>query len=247
MLLRRSFLPGCLLLLCASSLHGNAFNDYLIAHWTFENTSLESQTGTFSLKPSNFGRDPSLTFEHGKALLGRGKLLSCAELNSNTQPTLRQSVTIWMRCRLSEVPVRTSFLVGFTNQSQPGDWANMVFGITYSNEANSSPSGLSVQACTEDRTSPVALGQIVPVVPGEELTLAATFDGVGQTFTLVVNGKSFQKKLPSQSVLDAFSNFRVGRLKEAGAIVLQVDEIRIYSVAIPINWIGDIQPTSGNQ
>lgn len=244
----RLLIPFLFLIVARTEISASGFDEYLVARWTFENDSLESQIGDLAFQEGNFGMNPTISFGKDTILLGKGKALLCPDLNSSDFPKLREGATIWLRFRLIEEPIRTCFLAGFTDQNKPGDWPNLIFGISYYNEETEPDKGLRVQIYAEGEESPIVLGRAVPVRPGEDLTVAAIFDSKDQALVLVVNGQPFQKRHHTQlGELRDFINFGVGRLKEAGAAIMEIGEVRVYSTAISPDWLDEIESASSTQ
>lgn len=231
--------------LIISSLQAQSgLDQYLVARWTFNQGSLKSDQGDFSLRKLDFGTMPTLSFEDGVAKLGPGTLLVCEAINSTDQPDLAKAVTIWLRVRFDAPIVTDSFFFGLRNQSPAGDWAHMVLSALNRAKPENNTAFFTKLGSDANLSSG---SRNLPLEPGKFHTMALVFDGNTKTVTYLVDGQKLEGKHKDASALSAFNNFSIGRLKAAGANPpASVDEVRLYSVALTPEWIAEIEPVSNH-
>lgn len=226
------------LCLSASAVAAN-LDQYLVARWTFNDGSLKAEKGGYVLRTVVAGSDPLLTFENGQVRLGRGMLLVCEDISSATKPGLANEITIWARLRLDTAAPQAAFLFGLRDLPEPGDWRNMVLAVLARDKPVDTTLAFSRFSSGAQLGSP---SNSTPITPGKFVSVAMVFDGMAKTVTYIVDGRAFEVKHQDADRLGDFDNFAIGRLKEAAAVAMTVDEIRVYSVAISPEWVADIAP-----
>ncbi|MFA6959194.1 MAG: LamG-like jellyroll fold domain-containing protein [Opitutaceae bacterium] len=214
-------------------------DQYLVARWTFNDGSLKADKGGYLLRMLEIGSGSSLTVEKGQANLGRGTLLACENINSATMPKLGRNITIWARLRIDAPAPATAFLFGLRDQVPAGDWKNMVLAVR-ARDLPANATNAFVRFATGSQMNSPSLS--VALEPGKFVSVALVFDGDTKAVTYVVDGQSLVGKHKDAVALGDFNNFAIGRLKEAGAVAMTIDEVRIYSVALSPEWVADITP-----
>lgn len=220
---------------------------YLVARWTFNepvvhDQNLQSDVGSHKFRQIRVGNNPSdYTFDNGTMTMGPGCLLVCESLSSETSPLLANSVTIWARLRLEQRPKFDCFAFGLRATPQPGDWDDMVFVALHRAEPQNA-SGFSARFL--DRDSQLSSGSRYQFIePARWVTVALVFNGTERKVTYIVDGNVVSGMHHDATSLAPFSNFALGRLKEAGGNPsISFDEVRIYSVALTPEWVLEIAP-----
>ena len=234
------FYAGLLVLLSMiTPAAASGLDQYLVARWTFNNRSLKSDRGDFVLRKLDIGREPTLEFIDGAARLGPGTLLVCDALNSSEHPALKESVTLWARVWIDSTVQKDCFLFGLRNHVPAGDWKNMTLvamgrpePINATGFFSTLRSGAQVASGSRGRSAE----------PGRFVSLGLVFDGMAKSVTYVVDGKPVVSGHREAVSLADFSNFAIGRLKEAYGVSMTLDEVRVYSIALPSEWVADIKP-----
>ncbi|MDR1282969.1 MAG: hypothetical protein LBK99_19425 [Opitutaceae bacterium] len=218
---------------CAAGL-----DQYLVARWTFDKTNpLQSDTGNLTLRQSGTGRDQTLEFANGAAILGAGTTLVCEQINSKEKPGLAKAITIWARLRLASTAAPDSFLLGLRNETAKGDWRNMILA------AHSRASGVTGFFSTLAGNTQASSGsRSLALEPDRFVSLALVFDGSEKSLTCLVDGQPLAAKHKDALALADFNNFAIGRLKETGGTAMTIDEVRIYSIALSPEWVADLTP-----
>lgn len=233
-------LAGLLALLSMiSPLAASGLDQHLVARWSFNDQSMKSDRGNYTLVKRDAGRQATLELVDGAARLGPGALLVCDALDSRRHPGLRTAVTLWARVWMDTPAERDAFLFGLRAKTQPGDWGDMVLVAM----ARPQPPGASGFFATLGAGGRLASGsRVLPVAPGRFVSMALVFDASSKSITYVVDGKTVISGDREAVDLADFNNFAIGRLKEAGGVGITVDEVRVYSIALSPEWIADIQP-----
>lgn len=233
-----AFAAVCLL----PGLNASALDRHLVARWSFDRGSLQADSGGFTLRKVNVGREVSLMPGRDAVALDSGLLLSCDEINSEVFPGLRKAATLWARLRLDGDVTADGFLFGLSNVERGGDWADMALAVLARPEPLNST---GLYSRLEGGTTVTSGSRTVVIESGRFVTLALVFDGVNRTATYYVDGKPVGSRFREEARLDPFRSFSVGRLKVAGGVSVTVDELRVYSVALPAEWVAEIEPVKG--
>lgn len=225
-----------------STLQASALDRHLVARWSFDRGSLRADTGDFSLETRNVGREVSLSPSSDAVTLDSGVLLSCAEINSEAFPGLRKAVTLWARLKLEGDVTVDGFLFGFSGVEGGGDWNDMALALLMRPEPANS---LRLFSKLDGGETVSSGSRSVEVESGRFVTIALVFDGANRTATCYVDGKPVVSRFREKAQLKPFNNFSIGRLKLAGGVAVTVDELRVYSVALPAEWVAEIEPSTG--
>lgn len=216
----------------------SGLDQYLVARWTFNDGSLESDRGGHLLAKRDFGRASTLEFTDGAARLGPGALLLCETINSHAHPKLAEATTIWARVRIDEPAQLDCFLFGFRDTAAAGDWKNMTLAAM----SRPTPTDATGFFSVLKSGAQVASGsRVLPVEAGRFVSIALVFDGAAKRITYLVDGTPVLSGHREATSLGEFTNLAVGRLKAAAGVAMTVDELRVYSVALSPEWVADIK------
>ena len=234
----------CLLAWLALGASGSAagLERYLVAHWTVRDGALQSEPPDLPFVEGNPRAAGPAGIADGLLRLGTDHLLMAREMNPARFPALAGGVTIWARLRLDGLaPVETAFLFGLADQDAPAEWKSMALAVLY--HATGDTPGFGPFATLDSGASlGVGPSRLLPAKAGEDLTVGLAFDGISNTVTLWVNGASVSQSVPAAAAtrLKAFQCLSLGRLKGVGAVPVSFREVRVYSVPLPPEWIGEV-------
>ena len=218
-------------------------DERLAASWTFngkdEATVLSDTAGNFRFTRLSYGNDKR--FErtgNGTVFLGAADILSCdfAEKNTELKERLRRNITVWMRVRFPEKTKMSGlFFQGFLNSGKESavDWEDLKAGIVFIPEGG---------ACFYNgEIERYQAGIRTAVEPGRFYDLAFTFDSSTGIQAFYLNGEYRQKKNTGKLLPD-FTRFSLGRIRKAGGLPMEVDEVRIYDVTMTEQEIASLKP-----
>ncbi len=227
--------------LCLISMAKADFTRKMVCRWTFNSTekakALSDDISHISFKKTGTGRDQTLEFKDGTAILGMGTLLTVGDINSKNETfaRLKDKVTIWIRLKFMSKP--QGFFLGFLNADKPADWAQMVFTAHITDKQQFRLFG------TNEAAKHFGVGSLWKLPEKAEfINIAIKYDSVEKTFGIYINGKGRKNKSKDAAELGAFQAFAVGRLKKHIGERMIVDEIRIYNMIVPDEWLGEIEP-----
>lgn len=225
-----------------STSQASALDRHLVARWSFDRGSLRAETGGFHLEKRNVGSEVALDPASDSVTLGSGVLLSCGEINSEAFPGLRKAATLWARLKLEGDVRADGFLFGFSGVDGGGDWDDMALALLMRPEPVNS---LRLFSKLEGGATVSSGSRAVEIESGRFVTIALVFDGENRVATCYVDGKPVVSRFREKARIRPFGNFSIGRLKLAGGVGVTVDELRVYSVALPAEWVAEIEPSTG--
>lgn len=232
-------------LFCSASaiLQADGLDQYLVARWTFNDGTLKADHGGYILEQVDFGSKPGLEIINGQAHLKPGTLLASAKINSKDKPELKKTVTMWMRVKFEEPLSNDAFLFGLRDQVAPGAWKNIVFTALSANGGGKTQNRATFFSRLHNQEKSSRSSSLPEISAGEFHTLALVFDGNKKTVALLVDDTKLEHSHRDATSLDDFDNFGVGRLAgPAAPPPMIIEEIRIYSIALTPEWIGEIDP-----
>ncbi len=229
-----------LLVMAASMAHAD-FTRKMVARWTFnspvaEKAMIDDVSGVKLIKAGT-GKDQTLSFRDGKAILGGGTLLIAADLNSGNEKFagLKEQITIWAKIKFTTNP-KGCFPLGLLSGKIPADWGQQVMSLSMTDKSEprlfaTNPAGKHFGCGLKD---------VIDEKSGF-CTVALTYDKAKTLVTLTVNGKTVSGKDKNGEALDAFQCLGVGRLKVHAAAQMEIDELRVYDAVITPEWQGEIE------
>ena len=235
-----------LLFLVGSTLSAGYLDEQLVAAWTFngdnETSALTDTSGRYPLEKSFPGGDRlfELTKE-GTVRLGGGALLSTGKLAED--PAIRQllakGMTLWMRVRFFEPKNMSGFVYqAFLNADAPADWKQISAGLYYI-----PINGACFYGTTADRKkSEFGAGLSCLRDQTQFNEIAFTFDGTTGHQTIYLNGEFKTKRAWAPNGLADFRKFLLGRVRKAGGIRIEIDEIRLYKSALSDSDLRGLKP-----
>jgi hypothetical protein len=239
---------AALLCLTAAGLHANGLDQHLVARWTFNDGTLKADHGGHVLERTDFGSTPGLEISGGQARLKPGTLLVSPGINSTDKPELKKALTIWVRVKF-ETPLKNdAFLFGLRNQTAPGEWKTIVFTALGANGDGTTQNRATFISRLHNQEASSRSSSLPEIPAGEFHTLALVFDGAKKTSGLIIDDTRLEHTHRDATSLDAFDNFAIGRLKASSAPPpMVIEEIRIYAIALTLEWIAEIDPLVSNK
>ncbi len=241
-------LAGALALLLGTALttpaRSEALDRYLVGRWTFANGSLQSTPPGLPLAPKGVGADQTHRFADGFLTLGAGRLFFCPGLSAERFSGLAGGVTLWARMRFDAPPPTPAAMPCFLAlmaRAEPGDWGDIVLGAICKGDAADGVPHLGIYgAAGESRSFGTGPSRMLPVKIGSEMAIAISFDGATGTSVIWVDGASAVDRLPSVSALRPFAGLGLGRVKDGAKSAVSFREVRVYSIAMTPEWMGEI-------
>lgn len=237
---------GAGLLLLGSILSAGYLDEQLVAAWTFngdnETSALTDISGRYPLKKTFPGGDRLFEVtKEGTVRLGGGALLSTGKLAED--PALRKQLakgmTLWMRARFFEPKNMSGFVYqAFLNADAPADWKQISAGLYYV-----PVNGACFYGTTADgKKSEFGAGARCLRDQTQFNEIAFTFDGATGHQSLYLNGEFKTKRAWAPEGLADFRQFLLGRVRKAGGIRIEIDEVRLYKTALSDSDLRGLKP-----
>lgn len=233
------------LLLFPSLLAASDITEGLIARWTFNDRNSEALIDDINgipleLRPSD-GNNPQIFKPDGTIVLQPEQTLVTSAINSSKYGRLQQGGTIWLRLRIDRVDAdHTTFLAGFFTKEQ-ADWKEIALAVLQRPPNFEAGAGLSFYGQVNGGKFGARM-EPLPDKVGQFISIALVYDGAGRTITLESEGaRTSNRKNEEADRLIPFELFAIGRISRQGAVVLTIDEVRIYAQPLPSDWLQEIQ------
>lgn len=228
-----------------SPARADVLDENLVARWSFQSGSLESDVGDYAFSEAGRG---SLKSQDGTVTLSGHKHLMVPEINSTDLPKLAEGVTIWARLRFDELPPKNEAnVLGLQAVASDGSWDAITFSLLHRVDSkDASNSGIIFLAKLDNGTE-LGMGPSgkQPVALGEFINVAIVFDGANHRASLWINDHEVTRKNRDAEQLQAFAAFAIGMLtKHNTSCTITFDEVRIYSTVLGSEWLEEIEPLS---
>lgn len=238
-------MAGALWIAATALLAASPFDRYLVGRWDFKAAGLSGASDHPLLLKRGVGADPYAEVQDGYLQIGAGTLMSAQGVGSLFPKDDGDNVTLWAQLTMDESPSRSAYALGLTQGGQSGGNEGIILGLyclpgEIIELRAFARLGQLIPNSGRDTTTTPAIG----VEAGVPLTVALVFNGREKKMTLFVNGEHVTREIYGKGQgalrLQDFDYLSVGRLFSAGGSPLKVKELRLYSVAIPDNWLGEL-------
>ncbi len=224
------------------------FTNELIARWTFNTTDekcLTDDIANLTFDEAGTGANQTTTKnEDGSVTLGSGRMLLCSALNSTEKAELKSGLTLWARIRLDEAPAEV-MLMGLLDAENPADWAEQTLVMMNKQATKDNAGGLAMYGHLASQKGIGNASEFKAVTVGQYADVALIFDGKEHKVQLYVNGILVERKFAkTESELFAFKGLALGRLKKHAGVKMTIDELRVYRVPLPAEWLKEIEPVA---
>lgn len=215
----------------------SAGTESLLARWSFTpgKTLYADDQGKYRLQSWNGKNGKIQRNSDGSILLDNRAMLFCPEINSRNHPSLRREVTLYARIKILSKP-GTGFLFGLLDGETPLDWKQLTCGSVL----NRSSLRSLIMGLEGENSAPGSQ----PFREGEFNDIAISYNAAERTLLFCVNGRCSLRSKVQLSGLNPFQSFAVGRLKASGGAGMAVSEIRIYTKALSMDAISNIEANS---
>ncbi len=223
------------------------FTNEMVARWTFNEDGdkllVDDVSGVVMEERGVGVGQTTHANADGTVTLGPGRLLFAPVFNSNERPELQQSVTLWARIRIDAPPRLFVVPFGLLNAPQAADWPELTLVAGLRESTDNDPGGFIVYGRDASGDSAGNGSDFPPLKPNVFHNIAVVYDAKQHTITLYVDGKAVSRKNRKwEDGLQPFEGLGIGRLKHAHGVEMVVDELRVYRVALPAEWLGEIEP-----
>lgn len=247
-------LAGIVLLLAPCGASAGDFTESMVVRWTFNkrgDAGLEDdQRGYRFTSRALPGFDEAGDPRDGVITLEQGQWLYCTAINSDAFANLaKRGLTLWVRLRLDGPgDSHTAFPFGLLNSIVPGDWNDATLVSLRKNTVEGSETqSLSFYGTVRADRTPFGAGdRTIEVKPGDFHEVAVVYDPRRETISLYVDGSSVEVRKTGMEPLGIFSCLALGQLKAAGYVSMTVDEIRLFSIPLDGDWLGDVSPVTSD-